>query len=134
MATTRTAKSSRKGRPNYPLEFKRKLAALACDPEVSVAKLAAGHGLNANVLFRWRRQYLEGYFGALDKGRAPVIEPGVEAKLLPVVASAPRSDTDTQTNEPEPYIEICVGVFTVRVHGAVSAVSLRTVLECLARR
>ena len=46
---------TRKGRPNHPLEFKRRLAAVACDAAVSVAKLALEHGVNANLLFKWRR-------------------------------------------------------------------------------
>jgi transposase-like protein len=35
----------------------RRLAAAACDPAVSLARLALEHGINANLLFKWRRQY-----------------------------------------------------------------------------
>jgi transposase len=45
---------------NYPLEFKRRLAQQACDESISVAQLAMQHGLNTNMLFRWRRQLRAG--------------------------------------------------------------------------
>jgi transposase len=61
----------RKRRPNYPVAFKRQLAEKACGENVSVAQLALEHGLNTNMVFKWRRQ-LRG--GQLDEG----------AVLLPV--------------------------------------------------
>jgi Transposase len=48
---------SRKGRPNYDPVLRERLAAAACEPGVSVAKLAREHGINANMLFAWRRRY-----------------------------------------------------------------------------
>lgn len=51
LATDSIARASRKGRPNYPIDFKRQLATLACAPNVSVSKLAAKHGINANMVF-----------------------------------------------------------------------------------
>lgn len=66
----------RKRRPNYPVAFKRQLAEKACGENVSVAQLDLEHGLNTNMVFKWRRQ-LRG--GQLDEG----------AVLLPVTL-APR--------------------------------------------
>ena len=71
---------SRKGRPNYPIGFKRDLAMQACEPDVSVAKLALKHSINANMLFKWRRQYRAGQFGVAEK--CSVAE---SVTLLPVV-------------------------------------------------
>lgn len=51
------ARVTRKGSPNYPVDFKRQLAALACEAGISVAKLALKHCINANLLFKWRRHY-----------------------------------------------------------------------------
>jgi transposase len=48
---------------NYPLAFKRQLAQQACDESVSVAQLTLQHGLNTNMLFRWRRQLRAGLLG-----------------------------------------------------------------------
>src|SRR5471030_2870115 len=49
---------TRTGRPNYARELRERLAAAACEPGVSVAKLARENGINANMLFTWRRKYL----------------------------------------------------------------------------
>ncbi|MFM0283131.1 transposase [Paraburkholderia sediminicola] len=48
--------------PNHPIEFRRELAKLACEPGVSVARLALEHGLNTNLLFKWRRAYQAGQY------------------------------------------------------------------------
>ncbi|MEX3606152.1 MAG: transposase [Burkholderia sp.] len=48
---------SRKGRPNHSPEFRRRIAIAACEPGVSVAKLAREHSLNANLAFTWRHRY-----------------------------------------------------------------------------
>ena len=49
---------SRKGRRNYDVAFKKQLAIAACAPGISVARLALGHGINANMLHKWRREHL----------------------------------------------------------------------------
>ena len=53
---------NRKGRPNYPADFKRRLATEACTPGISVSKLARQHTINANMLFKWRRELGAGLF------------------------------------------------------------------------
>ena len=55
LATEAPKRRSRRGIPNYPLEFRRQLAKLACEPGVSVARLAMEHGLNPNLVFKWHR-------------------------------------------------------------------------------
>ncbi|CAN7631325.1 MULTISPECIES: transposase [unclassified Caballeronia] len=42
---------SRAGRPNYARELRDRLAAAACEPGVSVARLARENGINANMLY-----------------------------------------------------------------------------------
>ena len=69
---------NRKGRPNYPVEFKRRLAAAACEAGVSVSKLAMANGVNANMVFKWRREFR---VGLLDDA------PQAISTLLPVVLS-----------------------------------------------
>src|SRR6478752_5622287 len=81
---------SRTGRPNYPRELRDRLAAAACEPGVSVSKLAREHGINANMLFKWRRRY-----------RAE--QAGGTTELVPVtvVSDAPVAITPTSSVEPE---------------------------------
>lgn len=133
MATEAIKRVSRKGCPNHPIDLKRRLAALACEPEVSVAKLALTHGINANLLFKWRRQYRAGKFGAIAPAGAAGMAPPSLARLLPVVA-APSADAARVADRTPPCIEIVLGAATVRVCGEVSGTALRTVLDCLALR
>jgi len=69
--------SNRKGRPNYDPAYKRLVAIAACESNVSVAKLAQSHGLNPNMVFKWRREYRA---GLLSNG-------GIGATLLIPVTS-----------------------------------------------
>ncbi|MCO4865962.1 MULTISPECIES: IS66-like element accessory protein TnpA [Cupriavidus] len=118
----------RKGRPNYNEEFKRRLAAAACEPGVSVSKLAREHGINANMLFTWRRRY-----------RTEQCQEA--AVLLPVTVERPSSPPGPMPMSPgaavcEPTpphgaIEIRLGRAVIRIEGAVDASTLRTVLDRL---
>ncbi len=45
---------------HHPLSFKLALVEQSLQPDVSVAKLAREHGVNANQVFAWRRAYREG--------------------------------------------------------------------------
>jgi transposase len=78
------------------VEFKRSLAMKACEAGVSVARLALENRINANLLFKWRRQYRAGLFGEpLAKhavAEVPAPKPAALSKpapaafqLLPVV-------------------------------------------------
>lgn len=69
----------RKGRPNYPPEFKQQLVAASCEPGVSISKLALKNGINANLLFKWRQQWREGKL-LLPSSESP--------QLLPVTLDA----------------------------------------------
>lgn len=124
------ARPTRKGHPNHPIELKRRLAALACSPAVSVAKLALEHGLNTNLVFRWRRQYRAGHFGPVEPAYSGTV-PAV--KLLPVV-NAKLASSGNQMQSFAPVIEIVVGTATVRLCNGVDVHALRMVLDCLAHR
>ena len=128
LATDSIARASRKGRPNYPIEFKRQLAALACAPDVSVSKLAAKHSINVNMVFKWRRQYRAGYFGL--PGTGPGATP---VTLIPVLTPAV-TERRLSAKQSEPVIELVIDDVTLRLHGGVNPITLSTVLDCLARR
>lgn len=123
--------SNRTGRPNYPRSFKLKVAIAACAPGISVSKLALSHQLNANMVFKWRREYLAGLFVGDDDGAST---------LLPVVVVAPRSESPTAAvvSNPKPVsqrqhagIVIEIGGAVVRIDGAVDAETLRLVIGSL---
>lgn len=120
---------NRKGRPNYPVEFKRRLAAAACEAGVSVSKLSMANGVNANMVFKWRREYRAGLFDNM---------PNTSTTLLPVVladtplmvapaavahATSPAAKLST--------VEIIFADAVVRVHEGVDAALLRTIFQSL---
>jgi len=121
-------RSTRKGRPNHPIEFKRRLAQQACEAGVSVSRLAQEHGVNANLLFKWRRHYRAGLF---DEVAAPTTllpvsitqEPAgrIQAEPLPS-ASGPAPDAG---------IEIAFNDCTVRIGSSADMRMLRAVLVLL---
>jgi transposase len=67
---TEVISGNRKGKPNYPADFKRRLAIAASDPGVSVSKLALEHQLNTNMVFKWRRELRAGLLDIEPQGPA----------------------------------------------------------------
>jgi transposase len=119
---------SRKGRPNHDPEFRRRLAAAACEPGVSVSKLARDNGINANMLFTWRRRYCE----QLQAETASLIPVTVVKETVPeVVAMPPRTPTVDDPAPPVGTIEIRIGHVVIKIDGAVDADTLRVVLGSL---
>jgi transposase len=115
--------SNRKGRPNYPTEFKHRLATAACKPGVSVSKLAQQHGINANMLFRWRRDL---HAGLLTESKSQ------PAHLLPVVVQrAEALQAHPSVISSASIIEIVIADAVVRVGAGTDAALLQLVLYSL---
>ncbi|WP_250518503.1 transposase, partial [Caballeronia sp. ATUFL_M1_KS5A] len=73
-------------RPNFPVATKRHLAEQTFEPGASVSLVARRNDINTNLLFRWRRQYLQGIFGTPHPEHAAAVanpETGAPV-LLPV--------------------------------------------------
>jgi transposase len=101
----------------------------------SVARVARAHGVNANQVFQWRRQYQRGLLGA---GNLETMN------LLPVrVTEAPareaaRSSGLVERGAGEQRRRTALGMIQVelpkghvRITGSIDAESLRVVIECL---
>ena len=128
MSTETTPKrSGRKGRPNNPVEYRRRLAQLACEPGVSVARVAIEHGLNTNLLFKWRRAYLAGEYDA-----GTLMPVSVVSEVIPSASPAPSAyAVPIETPSPCGVMEIIIGAARVRIEGAPDASTLRLVLQSL---
>ena len=110
------------------LEQKRRIVEETFAEGASVAKIARVHGVNANLVFNWRRLYRAGQLC----GRR-------ENKLLPVRVSGedtPRPSTPSEHNS----IASATGTIyiqrqdvQVRVEGSADPGLVRVVLECLLR-
>ena len=118
---TEVESGNRKGRPNYATEFKYQLAVAACAPGVSVSKLAYEHGINTNMLFKWRRDLRAGL----------LVGPAMEGpQLLPVVLkpSAPPAKLASNVVRSS-AIEITIADATIRVSAGVDGALLQLVLR-----
>lgn len=107
---------------------KRRIVEETLAPGASVARVARGHGINANQVFGWRRLYLTGRLG----------EPKPGIKLLPVRVNehlavplaVERGSADLSLPQPG-TIHIELGQAQVRIAGSADPTLLRVLLECL---
>ena len=102
---------------------------------VSVATVARAHGLNANLVFHWRKLYHAGILsrteGTGDVQRMlPVTVSGVGPEL--VAASVRASAVSERSQQGSSgSIELTLSKAQVRIAGTVDAAALRVILECL---
>jgi transposase len=105
-----------------PLEEKRRIVEETLAEGASVARIAGAHGVNANLVFNWRRLY--------EAGRLS----GSRAQLLPVKVT-PESLLTTSSGASLPSspgtIQIQLRHAQVSLEGSADPVLLRVVLECL---
>jgi transposase len=92
---TLQAPGNRKGRPNYSIDFKRQVALAACEPGISVSKLAQMHELNANMVFKWRRELRAGLLEIAGGGPA----------LLPVEVVLPETSQSDMPTPARPKVD-----------------------------
>jgi transposase len=96
----------------------------------SVARVARGHGINANQVFGWRRLYLAGRLG--ERKAAMKLLPVRVSASLPAPLPVERSSADfakVQTGT----IHIELRQAQVRIEGGADPALLRVLLECLGR-
>ncbi|KQV45229.1 MULTISPECIES: transposase [unclassified Duganella] len=107
----------------HSLEFKRSLVQLASQPGASVARIAREHGVNANQVFTWRRQF--------ESAELVAGAPAQGSKLLPVVMAASSSEPEAATATSNITLEI--GRVRLRIEGQADATTLAQVLERVLR-
>ena len=126
-------------RPNFPTEFKRQLVEQSLEPGASVALIARSNDINANLLFKWRRQYLEGKYGLPTLPEGAARQPERElAPLLPVnfIAETPVQASPASTIAVAPLENVCEVQFEracLRIRGDVSPDTLRLLIRELSR-
>ncbi|MDO9025220.1 IS66-like element accessory protein TnpA [Zwartia sp.] len=114
-------------RQHYTLEFKRQAVEQTLKHNASAASVALTHGMNANLLLRWRREYLSGKFGAINQTNfIPVkVSTVVDAQVIRKESCSVSQDAQTGS------IEILFDQIKLRIQGRPDAHTLRTVIESL---
>ena len=138
--------SSRKGLPSAKrqrrsAELKRQIVQETLAPGASVARVARAHGVNANQVFTWRRQYRQGLLEASNRLTAGLLavrvaepEPARSARseLRRRIAEArARSQDAARTRTPSGTIQVELPKGRLRLTGSVDRETLRVVLEAL---
>jgi transposase len=127
--------TARDTRRKHDDTFKRELVERSLQPGASVAAIAQEGGVNANLLFNWRRLHIR-RAGGVAAGSPPP-----STRLLPVVVegleerSAPSTGTVSapSARAPTGVIEIDIGGARVRLRGVVEDATVRCVLQTLGR-
>jgi transposase len=122
-------------RRTHDAAFKRHLIELTLVPRASVAQIALDHRLNANLLFKWRRNHLRSIAQSLAKPASAmlpvtVVEPEGTARTLSVMSER-RAHASTSAAG---SIEIDLPLGRVRLKGGVDREALRIVVDVLSRR
>jgi transposase len=93
----------------------------------SVALIARAHDLNANQVFKWRRQYEQ---GQLEIKHATTLLP---VKISDTIAPAPPTSRRKSRTRRSGIIDIDLGHARVRIEGAADPDCVRAALEGLGR-
>lgn len=126
------------GRPNgprrkYTTAEKRAIAEETIKPGASVALVARDHGINANLLFGWRRLYQQGLLKE-ETSEAPPLLP-VKVSMPTLVPMKRAKSTSSMSKTAEGRIEIeFAGGRRLMIQGLVDRATLRFVIEALSRR
>jgi|SRR5271157_43617 len=121
------AVSSRKALPRAKRqhrspELKRQIVEATLAAGASVARVARAHGVNANQVFAWRRQYRQ---GRLEPGKRAL--PGLLAVRVTEAGAAGRDVSTRRTPSGAIQIELPKG--QLRLTGSVDTEALRVVLK-----
>ena len=126
MGRTVAARPIRKRR-HYPKALKRQMVEETLSGRESVSVVARRHDVNANQLFKWRRQYREGLL--VDEPDSSSLIP---IAVTPSPAPPPALGTEVKTAPDTGHLEITLaGGHRVVVTGTVCPQALQTVLAVL---
>ena len=116
-------------RHRYSHEFKRQIVEESLAPGASIAAVAQTHGINANLLHKWRWSYRNGELGTasllLSTAQRPVRLPSTQqSKLTPSIQAKALANSTG-------HIELYVKETRVLIHGTPDRQTLRNVIEAL---
>ena len=109
---------------------KRRIVQETLEPGASVAKVARAHGVNANQVFAWRRQYRQGLLGE-GQETANLLPVHVTGTRLSKVRGTGRRQAAQGTAEAAGAIYVELPKGQLRITGRVDVEVLRAVLEQL---
>lgn len=125
---------SKRRRRDHSPELKRELVRQCLLPGASVSSIAMAHGINANLVFKWRREYraAEAAGAGPAQASAPLLLPITLASATPSDAAVSSPPVPTPCAIPTAgSIELDFAGARLRLRGAVDQKSLVAVLTAL---
>jgi transposase len=127
---------AKRHRRDHSPALKRELIERSLQPGASVSGIALDSGINANLLFKWRREHLRANGRALVSATptataTPVLLPVTVESPMPEVTAAPTTPALPTSRANTGSIEIDIRGARVRLRGAVDETSVRVVLQAL---
>ena len=138
MDTSERAVLKNEPRRRRSVAEKRRIVEETLEPDASVARVARAHGVNANQVFHWRRQYRRGLLGEEDAETVKLLPVHVSEALArktnrQVRGQGAQATCDGSRSTLSSAIQVELPKGQLRITGCVDAEALRTVLECLLR-
>jgi transposase len=120
---------NRGGRTFRTNQEKRQIVEETLKPGASVSAVARAHGVNANQVFFWRRQYREGWFDESKDMATALMPVNIKAAVTKVTGRTSKPATSKALGS----IDIDLGHARVRIEGAADPECVRAALEGLVR-
>ncbi|CAM2194949.1 transposase [Paraburkholderia kururiensis] len=124
-------------RPNFAPEFRQSIVEMTLRPGACVAQIAREHGLNDNMVFKWRRRFLDAQAKAAESVPAltSVAQSTDNVMILPVnITDAPAptaAERQPGGAAASCEVEIEVGKRRVRICGLSMDLAERFLRDCL---
>ena len=122
--------SGRAARRHHDQSFKQELVRQSLEPGASVSAIALRSGINANMLFKWRREHVRATGGATPAVLLPV-EVAPPAEALSIATSTVPAPSPSRPAPRSGIIELEFAGAQLRLRGAVDEDSLCSVLRAL---
>jgi len=137
LLTSPDTKPARRPSPRFhPIEKKRRIVEESLLPHASVSRVARAHGVNANQVFYWRKQYQQGLLGPASPTALLPVQ--ISDPVLPEPMPAPSRKSETVISSPPHGEAGPTGIIHLEltraklcIQGAADPASLRTILDCL---
>lgn len=123
-------------RQRYSREFKRQIVEQSLSPGTSIAAVAQRHGVNANLLHKWRWSYRHGELGPITASSTllpvPIIAPVRLANNKPGKTATINASQAAALNRGNAgHLELIFNEARVLVHGTPDQQTLHLVIDAL---
>ena len=126
----KSEQASKASRRHHDRAFKQELVRQSLEPGASVSAIALRSGINANMLFKWRREHVRAAGDALPTVLLP-IEVAPASEVMSIPTSTGPTPSPSRSAPRNGVIELEFAGAQLRLRGTVDEDSLCSVLRAL---